>query len=80
MICPKCKEEGKKSTVQSFGTMTTLLGYAIYYDEEGKYHDHDPNTHTTEYRCSNGHDILVSRKSQCPNCDYGKDTENIRVS
>lgn len=80
MICPKCKEEEKKSIVYAGYGMSTLVGYTPYYDEDGKYHSHDPNSNTTNYTCSNGHSFSVSRKSPCPNCDYGKDFEKIRIN
>ena len=26
-----------------------------FYDKDGKYHDHDMNSSSTDYSCSNGH-------------------------
>lgn len=55
MKCPQCVEEGKKSTVYpGYGTRT-LIGNYPYYDEDGNYHDHDPNCSTYRYECSNKH-------------------------
>jgi hypothetical protein len=65
MICPKCKEEGKRSTVQPGFSSTTAMGYAPYYDEEGRFHRHDPNVTTTEYTCSNGHTWKDKTKPSC---------------
>ena len=55
MICPTCEKEGEKSKVYSQGGSSTLLGYSPFYDEEGRYHNHDPNRTTAYYECSRGH-------------------------
>jgi hypothetical protein len=55
MICKKCQEEGKTSTVCEGGTSVTSLGYAPRYDEKGVYHYHDDNCRITSYRCSRNH-------------------------
>jgi hypothetical protein len=65
MICPTCKELGLKSTVQTSGTMSTLMGYVSYYDEEGKHHCHDDNSRTTTGRCSNGHRFSYRYENNC---------------
>lgn len=78
MICPKCKEENKKSKLYiGIGTTTTAGGMPPYYDEEGKYHYHDPNATTSNYSCSNGHNFFVSKVKECSACDYGKASEKI---
>ena len=41
-----------------------------FYDSAGNYHHHDPNIHTTSYRCSNGHSWTFRQKHICPSCDY----------
>lgn len=71
MICPECLKEGKKSRVFDKGASRTLMGSYPYCDEEGVYHDHDPNTYTYSYQCSLGHHFYESKKSQCPSCDFG---------
>ena len=71
MKCSACEKEGKRSIVQQGGTFSTLMGVHQYYDEDGKYHCHDPNTHTTSFRCSNGHDFGESRNNECW-CGWGK--------
>lgn len=67
MICRKCQEEGKTSQVQSLGGSTTLMGWKPYYDEQGKFHNHNPNTERMVYRCSNGHTWDIVRKPPCSN-------------
>lgn len=79
MKCPFCEEEGKKSRVTPHGESVTLLGHAPHYDEEGEYHNHDPNTRTAMYSCSEGHTWQRRYKRECPSCDYGKGTEEIKL-
>jgi len=45
-----------------------------FYDEEGKYHDHDPNSSSTSYSCSNGHTWAESSRSSCW-CGWPNDTK-----
>jgi hypothetical protein len=57
------------------GSGTRTLAYAApFYDEDGVYHDHDPNVSSSTLTCSNGHKWAESSKSPCPapGCDYGK--------
>lgn len=65
MICPQCIKEGTTSTVVNEGTMTTLMGYIDWYDEQGKYHDHDDNTRTSYCKCSNGHEFEYRQENSC---------------
>lgn len=76
MICPECRIEGLRSTVNSGMSMTTGMGYTSFWDEDGVHHVHDPNTTTTSYLCSNGHEWGESkiRPCQAPDCDYGKES------
>jgi hypothetical protein len=71
VICPKCKDEGLKSTVQHESSMSTCMNYASgYYDEDGKWVVlPDGNTTTSFYKCSNLHDFTTSTQ-------YGKTTFN----
>jgi hypothetical protein len=65
MICPQCKAEGKKSHVYPGHSTSTLMYCPPFYDEEGRYHNHDMNTHTTYYRCSNGHEWAENSSPVC---------------
>ena len=72
MKCPQCVKEGKKSHI-NVGTSTTTLMYCPpYYDEDGKYHHHDPNYVTTNYTCSNGHEWAETTYDSCW-CGWGKE-------
>jgi len=73
MKCPTCVEEGEKSLVYSGGrSMTCMGGGAPYWDEDGEYHSHDPNTISTRYSCSRGHVWGKTSKISCPapGCDW----------
>ena len=59
MICPQCKEEGLKSTITATSMYaTTAMAYHTYYDEEGRYHQHNPNRSTARLSCSKGHELV----------------------
>lgn len=55
MKCPVCEKEGVTSLVYPGACSTTLMYCQPYYDEDGKYHDHDFNTRTISYNCFRGH-------------------------
>lgn len=71
MKCPVCAEQNLKSSVHpdGFGAVTAMY-CAPWYDEEGRYHKHDMNTHTRGYSCSLGHRWVVSSGSKCPSCEW----------
>jgi len=79
MKCPVCEKEELKSFVYPGMSTSTLMYCSPYYDEDGKYHSHDANTHTTQYSCSNGHNWSESSTGICPSCDFGKDSKKIWV-
>lgn len=84
MVCPYCKDEGKKSTVTPYGNqVSTLLGYSPgHYDETGEWVRHpDPNYHRRSYECSNGHRYTVTSKEGKPDSTYlnATDTTTLRV-
>lgn len=54
-FCPVCRERGLKSMVYPQGGSVTLMNCPSFYDEDGKYHAHDSNTHSAAYTCSLGH-------------------------
>lgn len=70
MKCPTCVEEGTRSIVYDRGSSITLLGHRPFYDEDGVYHNHNPNNITTVYGCSNGHRFSTKHKPDCPVGDY----------
>lgn len=80
MKCPVCEQQGKKSTLRGGGSFTTCMCGETYWDEDGKYHNHDPNRISTGYHCSNGHEFSVSSRSPCQSCEYGHEKPKITVS
>jgi len=58
MKCPTCVEKEKRSKVFIGLSTTTLVMPVQYYDEDGNYQSANPNTTTTHYTCSNGHDWI----------------------
>ncbi len=79
MKCPVCIEKDLKSRVSIGMSLSTLMYCAPYYDEDGKYHSHDSNTHTTNYSCSHGHTWSESSTGTCPSCDFGKDSKGVII-
>src|ERR1700681_3898152 len=79
MICPKCKELGQKSTIHGGMGMVTCAYYPPYYDEEGIFHSHDGNLHSSINTCSKGHRITAVSTGKCPNYNWGHDSEKITV-
>jgi hypothetical protein len=79
MICPECKKEGLKSTIMLGGGSSTLMGYNPYFDEEGVYHKHNPNSFCCSWMCSNKHTGTTSIGNPCPapNCNYGKYNDGL---
>ena len=65
MKCPECVAEGKKSRVTVGMGYQTAMYCAPFYDEEGRFHNHDPNATTTGYTCSNGHRWQETTRSRC---------------
>ncbi len=74
MKCKECINEGKKSRISPGFSTVTAMYCSPYYDEDGNYHNHNSNTTTTEYGCSNGHHWTDRTSGQpCVNCDWGHD-------
>ncbi len=65
MKCPECTKESEVSRVYPNSGGTTLMGYNEFYDEAGHYHFHDPNSTSTFYQCSRGHQWADSHSSHC---------------
>ena len=73
MKCPTCVAEGVRSRLTISPGMTTLMYSAPYYDEDGIYHSHDPNTTSFGWQCTEGHKGNSERGTRCPSCDWGND-------
>lgn len=70
--CPTCKKKGAQHTIQQLPDgPRTLIAWEPHQDKDGKTHHHDPNTHTSRYKCSNGHEWSVASSRSCW-CGWGK--------
>jgi hypothetical protein len=76
MICPQCKDEGKKSFVEYLGRCQTLAGPRVFLDKEGKEHNHDENLITESYSCNYSHEFRKERYNVCQ-CGYTYEPERI---
>lgn len=55
MRCPECEAEGTYSVVYDGPRWVTAMCVERYWDEDGRYHLHNPNTVAVSYECSQGH-------------------------
>ncbi len=75
--CPTCARLKLKSKlyVARMGTSTLMGGEVPYYDEDGKYHDHDSNRLSVNWHCSKGHTGYIYYGNKCSNCNFGSKTQ-----
>lgn len=66
--CPECVEAGERSTVTVGPRSSTLMAGWAFFDEEGHFHDHDPNKVTVTFSCSRGHRWVMESRQECPSC------------
>lgn len=69
VICPLCRKAELKSRVYALPRTSFCMAWEPYYDEEGRFHMHDPNISVEPYRCSLGHRFNV-RCQGCGSCDW----------
>ena len=63
--CPVCFKEDKKSQVFPGSISRTAMYCQPFYDEDGRFHQHDSNLTTSEMSCSNGHKWTDKTNSSC---------------
>ena len=81
MKCQKCVNAGLKSIVYAHNALQlTLMAFQPFYNEDGIYHCHDPNTHSESWSCSNGHGWFRKWQNACPapNCGWN-DTRRDQI-
>lgn len=78
MICEECKKLGLKSSIREGMSWATCMGSFPYYDEQGTYHDHDPNNTEHFFRCSNGHEFSEKSYNRCISCDWTNEPRKIK--
>lgn len=79
MKCPECVAANLRSRVTPGYSYTTAMAGVSYYDEDGIWHSHDPNHHTTSYSCSNGHQWTESRIYSCHACERAEEVHNAAL-
>ncbi len=70
MICFQCKNQNMKSRIiHESNHLSMICGkrWPQYYDEDGNWHTHDPNTETKRFVCTNGH-VTYQKKYLSPLC------------
>ncbi len=74
--CPVCGE----AAILDKGGMTTLMGGIPFVGDDGKSHDHDPNTHTGHWVCPNKHEWKEEVGFKCT-CGWKGNpwTHNVKV-
>lgn len=67
VICYQCSMACKASKVYPEYTARDKKESLVYYDEEGRYHDHSlsSSVNATKYRCSEGHEWSEASKVEC---------------
>jgi hypothetical protein len=74
MKCQKCVANGLRSRVHVGMSTSTLMGWTPYYDEDGEFHNDDPNIHSTDYSCTQGHSWSVSSQRGKETIRYDDDS------
>lgn len=70
LLCQECADSDQRSRVDLVSTVVTEWPVAIFWDEDGKKHGHNPNLLTETFRCSNGHEWQSVGFGRCANCDW----------
>lgn len=65
LVCPECQKKGLKSSAVPGECFRTLMWCPPFYDEDGRLHNHDINTYTQDYSCSNGHSWRQNLNQNC---------------
>lgn len=73
MRCRYCVKDGKESNLYLKNSSSTDMAGQTFYGKDGLFHDHDPNWHSEEYQCSNGHKFMRGILTGCKAC--GKEDE-----
>jgi hypothetical protein len=80
MKCPLCTKDNKTSRCFSSNNVRSTAGSGFqYWDEVGVYHNHDPNTAVSSYRCSRGHFWTVKSRHPCAACNFGHIEPEIQI-
>lgn len=78
MKCPECEKQELRSKVFPGASTMTTLSNQPFYDEDGEYHDHDPNATIAYYSCSQGHHWAARQYHTCE-CGWTWGEPEIKV-
>jgi hypothetical protein len=80
VVCPVCDASNISSDVRVSWGMTTSAGVQSFY-RDGEYHQHDRNTTSANWSCSNGHkgDIVSVQECTVPFCKDHKGYHKMYV-
>lgn len=62
MKCPKCTNP---CIIYPMNSGMTMSASRPYYDHNGSYHNHDPNSTTSTYVCEYGHQWSIKTYNKC---------------
>jgi len=80
MKCPTCEADGLKSQVRAQGTSYTLAMVDVFWDDNGRWHKHDPNKYSQSFYCSKGHSWYKIWYPKCPACNFNEEKHIILES
>lgn len=76
MKCIICSNSNKKSKCFVLAEETVKAQSNKFYDEIGRYHEHNSNVTFIHYRCSNGHSFKNKQINRCW-CGWNWKGENV---
>ncbi len=70
MRCERCENTGTKhkvyrNDINNSYTNSEEIDSSTFWDEDDKYHNHNPGSYTAGYTCSNGHKFLEAKYGHC---------------
>lgn len=79
-LCPECERLGIKSEWRPpLSEVVTAMPRDSYYDRDGLFHEHDPNSRTGRGQCSNGHVIAIVAYRTCGSCNFNEGRTTWKV-
>jgi hypothetical protein len=74
MKCPICETEGRLSKLRIYHCPVTDACTHEFYDPNGDYHWHNPNSRARVLTCSNGHKTIHVSSTKCDveGCTFGE--------
>ena len=66
MICNECRQNNLRSKVYIMDSFYDLIeSQDRFFDEDGRWHCHDTNATTIQYKCSNNHEWTQVKYASC---------------